>query len=464
MSIINAIVVPHPPIILPEIGRGEERAIQATIDAYEKAAEFIAASKPETIVVLTPHSVMYSDWFHISPGSSAKGSFSQFGAKNLRIQADYDEEFIYELCSRTESSNFPAGTEGEIEEALDHGTMVPLYFIKKAYKDGHMPPILRIGISGLTLNDHYRLGMIIRETAEKLNRRVSIIASGDLSHHLKNDGPYSFKKEGPQYDKNIMNTLKSADFGELFNFDDSFCRSAGECGHRSFTLMAGCFDGVNVKGEQLSYEGPFGVGYGVCLFTPEEDSSSRRILDEILQKEEQRLKERKSKEDEFVRLARFSVESFVKTGKKAKMPDNLSPELIQRKAGVFVSLHLRGQLRGCIGTIMPTTESIALEILQNGVSACSEDLRFPAVTIDELPFLEYKVDVLGEPEDILSEDELDVKRYGVIVSKGFKRGLLLPDLEGVDTVEEQISIAKSKAGIGKDEKVKLQRFEVIRHV
>ena len=133
------------------------------------------------------------------------------------------------------------------------------------------------------------------------------------------------------------------------------------------------------------------------------------------------------------------------------------------KAGAFVSIHKQGKLRGCIGTILPTTGSVAEEIIQNAISASTKDPRFDAITEDELKWLEINVDVLGEPEDIDSPDQLDVKRYGVIVSKGFKRGLLLPDLEGVDTVEDQIAIAMQKAGIAPGTKVNLQRFEVIRH-
>ena len=120
-------------------------------------------------------------------------------------------------------------------------------------------------------------------------------------------------------------------------------------------------------------------------------------------------------------------------------------------------------MRGCIGTILATTDCVGEEIIQNAISASTRDPRFPAITVDELSKLEISVDVLGEPEDISSPDELDVKRYGVIVTKGFRRGLLLPDLEGVDTVEEQVAISKYKAGIGQDEEVSLQRFEVIRH-
>jgi AmmeMemoRadiSam system protein A len=145
------------------------------------------------------------------------------------------------------------------------------------------------------------------------------------------------------------------------------------------------------------------------------------------------------------------------------LPDDLQTELFQNRAGVFVSLHKNGQLRGCIGTIAPTTDNVALEIIQNAISAGMSDNRFDPVEASELPLLTYKVDILSAPRAISSDEELDVKRYGVIVSSGSKRGLLLPNLEGIDSPQQQIDIARKKAGISEGEPIRVERFEVIRH-
>jgi AmmeMemoRadiSam system protein A len=464
MAIVRAVMVPHPPLIIPQVGRGEEKQIQKTIDAYREASRFLREVSPDVVIVTTPHSVMYADWFHISPGSGARGNFGQFRAPEVVISAQYDAEFVRELCRTAQTSGFPAGTEGERTPELDHASMIPLYFLQEAYGDAPLPPVVRIGLSGLSLFEHYRLGMFIRETAEKLNRRAVIVASGDLSHKLTKEGPYGFSAEGPQYDARIMDVMGRAAFGELFDFSDSFCERAAECGHRSFTIMAGCFDGQAVESRVLSHEGPFGVGYGVCLFAPTGGDASRHFLDAALEKQKEATEARKKKEDAYVRLARLSVETFVTTHSQASLPDDVPEELLNRRAGVFTTLHKNGRLRGCIGTIAPTRKNVALEILQNAVSACSEDPRFPAVAKDELPYLTYSVDVLGAPENIRSPSQLDVKRYGVIVSCGGRRGLLLPDLDGVDTVEQQIDIARRKGGIDPGEPLHLQRFEVIRHV
>jgi aromatic ring-opening dioxygenase LigB subunit len=236
MGIVSSVLVPHPPILLPEVGRGEERRLRATTEAYEAAARFVAEARPDAIVITTPHSVLYRDYFHISPGEGARGDFARFGAPELRVRAAYDRALRWELCRLAQTEHFPAGTEGERDPALDHATMIPLLFLQRAYGAQPLPPILRIGLSGLPLTEHYRLGMLIRQAAENLGRQVSVVASGDLSHRLKPDGPYGYRPEGPQYDARVMDVLGRADFGELFSFSESFCEAAGECGHRSFTI------------------------------------------------------------------------------------------------------------------------------------------------------------------------------------------------------------------------------------
>ena len=127
-------MAPHPPLIIPEIGKGEERKIQNTIDAYHETAREIAALKPETIVLISPHQIMYANYFHISPGISAKGDFAQFRAGQVQMEVKYDTEFIENLCKLAEAGNLPAGTAGERNRQLDHGTMVPLYFVNQYWK------------------------------------------------------------------------------------------------------------------------------------------------------------------------------------------------------------------------------------------------------------------------------------------------------------------------------------------
>lgn len=458
--ISGAFMVPHPPLIIPEIGRGEERKIQDTVDAYREIAGRIAALKPETIVLISPHQVMYADYFHISPGSGAKGNFAQFRAGQVQIEAEYDTEFRENLCKLADAGNLPAGTMGERDRQLDHGTMVPLYFVNQYWKEYRL---VRVGLSGLSLSAHYALGQRIRETSEILGRNVVVIASGDLSHRLKEDGPYGYREEGPEYDRRIMEVMGSGDFGKLFEFSEGFCERAGECGHRSFTIMAGALDRTEVSARKLSYEGPFGVGYGICAYEILGKNLRRNFKDQYDEKERDRVRKMRAGEDAYVGLARKTIEEYILTGRKGRIHEELPEEMRRQRAGVFVSIKKEGRLRGCIGTIQPVQASIAEEIIENAVSAAVRDPRFSPIEPDELDKLSISVDVLGDTEEIDSPDKLDVKRFGVVVTKGYKMGLLLPNLEGVDTVEEQIAIAKQKAGIGEREQVRLERFEVVRH-
>ncbi|MCX8033874.1 MAG: AmmeMemoRadiSam system protein A [Thermodesulfovibrio sp.] len=165
----------------------------------------------------------------------------------------------------------------------------------------------------------------------------------------------------------------------------------------------------------------------------------------------------------YVEIAKKTIEEFVKTGKIASIPKEI-PEGMKKKAGVFVSIKKRGQLRGCIGTFMPATENIYSEIIRNAIAAATEDPRFPPVHENELTDLEYSVDILSPPEPVRNLDELDPKKYGIIVIKGWQKGLLLPDIEGVNTVDEQLRIAKLKAGIDPfDPDVEIYKFKVERY-
>ncbi len=453
-------MVPHPPLIIPEIGRGEEKKIQATVDSYHEAGRRIACLKPETIVLLTPHQVMYADYFHISPGKSARGDFSQFRAGQVRIEAEYDTEFVENLCKLAEACGLPAGILGERERRLDHGAMVPLYFVNQYWRNYKL---VRIGLSGLSFTDHYELGQRIRETAGVLDRNAVVIASGDLSHRLLTEGPYGYRAEGSEYDSCIMDVMGKGEFGRLFDFSGDFCEKAGECGHRSFLIMAGALDRSKVSVTRLSYEGPFGVGYGCCMYEVLGKDLQRNFKEQYEEKEQERIRRQREEEDAYVRLARKTIEEYVAAGRKIEVPEGLPAEMYHSRAGTFVSVKKEGRLRGCIGTIQAVHGSVAEEIIENAVSAAARDPRFPPIEPGELGRLAISVDVLGSIEKIDSKEELDVKRYGVIVTRGFRKGLLLPNLEGVDTVDEQIAIAKQKAGIGEEEETELERFEVVRH-
>lgn len=459
MAVTGAFIMPHPPVIIPSVGKGEERKIQKTAAACARAARELAELNPDTIVVLSPHAVIYADYLHIAPGEKAAGDFSDFGSSDPPLEFPCDTEFVSALSAEAKEASVPAGTLGDKRRPVDHGALVPLSFVSRFCKKIRL---VRCSVSGLDPLTHYRFGRCIAGAAEKLGRNVVILGSGDLSHKLKEDGPYGFAKEGPLFDRQVTEAMRSADFLRFLTFDPDFCEAAAECGLPSFQILAGAFDGLAVEPEFLSYEGPFGVGYAVCCFHPKGPDHTRNFGEQFRQKKQKALAERRASEDAYVRLARLSLETWVIEGRHTTLPEKTAPDLTERRTGVFVSLKKDGQLRGCIGTIEPVRGSIAEEIMRNAVSAGTRDPRFDPVTEAELPELVYSVDVLGKAEPT-EKIHLDVKRYGVIVRNGDRCGLLLPDLPGVDTPQEQIRIALRKAGIRESEGYSLERFEVVRH-
>ena len=461
MSIKAAFMVPHPPLIVNEIGGSEIDKIKTTLESYERVAKEIGELKPDTIIISTPHIEMYSNYFHCLQEKRLIGSFKRFGAPNVSFDFENDLELVSKIEDICIQKGFPGVLIKDDEKELDHGSMVPLYFIRKYLKDFKL---IVVSLSTMPYTRHYELGQIIKKSVEELNRDAVFVASGDLSHKLQEYGPYGFVEEGPIYDKKIMEIMSKGDFIKLLEFDDNLCEKAAVCGHRSFIIMSGTLDHVKVKSTMLSHEDVTGVGYGLCTYYPDGESEDRLILDKYLNNVKNELNEKYKNSSEYVKLARKTIFEYIKNGKIIDIDNNISSELLNQKAGVFVSIHKLGNLRGCIGTILPVKENIAEEIIDNAISAATRDNRFKKITTDELDYLDINVDVLTSPEPIKSKDELNVKKYGVIVSSGYKRGLLLPDLDGIDNIDQQVRIAAMKGNIDLDkEEYKLERFEVKRY-
>ena len=265
--LVGAFIVPHPPLIIPAVGRGQEDGIPKTVESYEQIAAKIRELKPETVVITTPHSIMYRDYIHISPGSEASGSFAQFGAPQVNFHIAYDQELAEQISDFSEEDRISAGFLGEQDPELDHAFMSPLYLIRDLIGS---TKFVRIGLSGMSAETHYRFGEEITKASDQLGRRIVLIASGDLSHVLKKDGPYGYRPEGPEFDSELVSIIKRDKLPELLDFDEGFCDRAAECGLRSFIIMAGALNGLKYKTRFLSYEGPYGVGYACAEFIPDQ--------------------------------------------------------------------------------------------------------------------------------------------------------------------------------------------------
>ncbi len=466
--IVIAGLSPHPPIVVPEVGRGEERKAESTGSALEKLGEAFSASAADTLVVITPHGPVFSDAVSIRAQDRLRGSLSSFGAGKVKVDLPNDKGLISAIESENEKDpGIPLALLDDrkmdhygIDRDLDHGVLVPLHFITK---HGYTRNLVVVNIGFLSLFDLYRFGAAIERAAAKAGRKIALLASGDLSHRLMPGAPAGYNPRGKDFDAKIMEALRKFDPGEVVLFPGDLAEDAGECGLRPIVMMLGALDKYQVKSEILSYEGPFGVGYGVALLRPGQRDEETSRLRSIEEGRSGRMASIRKGESFAVSLARSTVEKYVRTRETQRAPKDVPPEF-QRPSGVFVSIHKEGMLRGCIGTTEPTRSRAAEEIIANAISASTQDPRFEPVEEDELDLLDYSVDVLSEAEAIDDESQLDPRKYGVIVEKGGRRGLLLPDLPGVDTVSEQVRIAKQKAGIRESEKgVSLSRFTVTRY-
>ncbi|MHB1418826.1 MAG: AmmeMemoRadiSam system protein A [Bacillota bacterium] len=465
-SLVFACLAPHPPIIVPEVGGRERLKASATVAAMEKLAQDLLATQPQVVIFITPHGTIFQDAIAMIKVPRMKGDLGSFGAPDVKFDYACDLELIDLIAQNSQKSGIPCVSIDSsmargyrVRTSLDHGMMVPLYFFQQA---GLKAALVSIGMSLLPFEDLYQFGTILTEAINQRGLRAAVVASGDMSHRLTQDAPAGFHPLGEEFDARVREAVINNNVLSLIDMPSSLAESAGECGLRPLIMLMGALDGRTVDSRVYSYEGPFGVGYMVAEFKPGDEDASRRMAEQLYRIRDQKVNEIRREETLPVRLARESLEHYVNSGQELKDSGDQLPGLPIR-AGVFVSIKKHGQLRGCIGTTAPTRSNVAEEIIHNAISAGTGDPRFDPVEAEELDQLIYSVDVLGPPEPATGAEDLDPHRFGVIVRNGGRTGLLLPDLEGVDTVEEQVAIAKRKAGIGHQEQCQMERFEVVRY-
>lgn len=461
-EIIHGSLCPHPPIAIPEVGQEESGRVKGTQRALREVGKTLAHLKPDVLVAVSPHAPVFRDSIAINQVPILRGNLSQFGASQVEFEMKNDLEFGRGILDKAEEYGVPVDSldasilrENRVTDILDHGIMVPFYFFKESGLDC---PIVPVSISFLPLEQMYIFGAAIAAAARKRGKRVAILASGDLSHRLLPTAPAGYHPDGKVFDETIQQAIRTMDPMSLLELSDDLVERAGQCGLRPLLMLMGALDGCSVRTTIHSYEGPFGVGYLTAEFLPRRTRTREKFLDKLLEKEEKTLPAHSYP----VELAMRSLRSYIVEGKRLPLPEDVPQELL-KPAAVFVSLKKHGELRGCIGTLVPTKPTAAHEIIANAVSSAVADPRFNPVKPEELDELSCSVDILGDPEPIESIQELDPKRYGVIVRRGSRSGVLLPDLEGVDSAAEQVSIARQKAGISPYEDFKMERFEVVRY-
>lgn len=465
-EIVGRFLLPHPPIIIPEVGKERAKLGINTIEALKKVGEAIKELAPDTIVIVSPHAPFFDDHFYINENQRCSGDLAQFDHKEIMLGFNCDLDLIAAIKEKAKGKGLKSGELPKqllrsygFSYDLDHGVIVPLWFVNHFYSQYQ---IVAMGLTTKGPKDHYLMGQAIEEAVAKSSKKVVVIASGDMSHKLDEDGPYGFNPQGPKFDSLVEKALKNGDAHGILSIDPALEEDAAQCGLPSLWVLCGTMEKLKFSSRVLAHEWPFGIGYLTAEIKTQGKTVESPLANYLAQKERD-LKQTLKNDSPPQALARLALSHYLDNGEELEVPQDTEPEWLENTGGVFVCFKKEGQLRGCIGTIAPTQPNLAEEIISNAIAAGTKDLRFSPITPGEIAALQVSVDLLSAPEDIEDIEELDPEEYGVIVSNNEKRGVLLPKLEGIDTPQDQVRIAREKAGIPFYKKVKLQRFKVVRY-
>jgi len=260
--LVYGVIFPHPPILIPQIGGNRIKEAGSSQKALREAASRLKSREKDidTLIVITPHGAISQVSVPIYTSPIFEGDFASFGAAKLRFQFKGDPELAIAAVKE-----IPDLTQRSPETVLDHGVLVPLYYPGEA---GLKKPILPIAIADLPLPRLFEFGKRLMEVADKMGRKIAVLASADMSHRLTKDSPAGFDPAGAEFDKKLVELVKRMDVKGILNFPEGLADRAGQDALWSIAILLGTMDGSKVKSEVLSYEGPFGVGYMVATFEP----------------------------------------------------------------------------------------------------------------------------------------------------------------------------------------------------
>jgi len=439
-GILGGALVPHPPILLEAIGGTESKKLAKTQAAMQTVAHWLQALDADVVIIISPHGPVQEGTITALPGTKASGDFAAFRRPDVRVDMALDVALLEEIRDQADALGIRVLPTETYRQRIDHGVTVPILSLGR---DTVVPPLVVLGYPALDPRSLDRLGQAITRATHRLGRRGVTIASGDLSHRLSPGAPAGYHPDAHEFDDAVMSTFRGGDVDALWHLPDEMVRRAGECGHAPLLVALAAVEAMDRPSIAVShaYQAPFGVGYGVATITT---PGYLGALDPA-------------------GYARYALRHYLHEGEPAPVPAFPKSSLC-RPGACFVSLYHGDTLRGCIGTVEPTGDSLAADIARNAAAAAKRDPRFPPVTPDELPALSISVDVLG-PREPTTLESLDPARYGILVQSGAKKGVLLPDIPGICSAEEQLRVACRKADLdARFEDVELFRFEVTRHV
>ncbi|MBI2606786.1 MAG: AmmeMemoRadiSam system radical SAM enzyme [Deltaproteobacteria bacterium] len=471
-GIATTVLMCHAPIVIPEIAGRRARLVRRSSEAMREAAAHLVAARPDVIIVLSPHAPRLESAFGVMDGKELSGDFRQFGCPWIGVRAPNDAK-ARDLIFQSARGGGGIAIEPLRAGALDHGAMVPMWFLANAGWNGRT---VVVSFPYSPKHEECRaMGRAIADAARRAGERWAILASGDMSHRLTPDAPSGYHPEAKKFDRAFSENLAAGRFDAAVSIDPALRDLAAEDVVDSVEIAAAA-TGFSASGTRvLSYEGPFGVGYLIAILHAE-GTPSRMIPDESADRENRSAPGLHRK---LLDSAREAIRKHL--NKAAPAPDatadaapsatpNATTEPCEAKdahlaRGVFVTLWTKsagGQkaLRGCIGRHARLYDTLPEEIADCAVSSATQDPRFSPVTLQELAGLSIEIALLEKPERVSDLSLLDPATYGVIVKSGWRQATLLPGIEGIETVEDQLLAVTKKAGIKPDDPLTVFRFPV----
>ena len=446
MSVTCAALMCHAPIVIPDIAGERAASCARTTAAMRQVAARLVAHHPDVLVLISPHTPRDGRRFGLVRAEWLQGDFGRFGVPAVSVRMCGAPEAAAAVAdaahARGLSTWSPSGS------ALDHGALVPMTFLLEA---GYSGKVLLIALPYPDTGQEPAMGQAIADAARALGQRFVVLASGDMSHRLQPGAPSGFHPQARRFDQRFVELLERGELGDAMRLPSDLRELAAEDVVDSCTVAAAAV-GFDATGHGvLSYEGPFGVGYCEALLFDGMAATATNARVHGAASEPPR---------ELLAVARDAIDARLH-GRSFVAPELTAPW--QRSRGVFVTLRdAAGGLRGCIGHLAPHHATLAEEVAKCAVASALHDTRFAPLEPDELDDLRVELSLLGPAEPVSSASELDPARYGVVVSCGQRRGVLLPEVEGVTSVDQQLAIARRKAGLQPDDDVTLERFEVIK--
>jgi len=418
--------VAHPPVLVPEVGGARAAEVKATHSAMERLDEVLSRSPAEIVILVSPHSPTTLESIPVRHSSQVAGDLGRFGAPQVRVVVDIDVAASEKLVRDARAQGFALTSSDDAN--LDHGIVVPLYLLRRTCAARQF---VLLGISGWPLDRFRELGAFLHRQLG--SREAILLASGDLSHRLTPEAPYGFRPEGQDMDRRVIEALRTQQWDQIERLDPDLVEEAGECGLRPLALLLGAARAAGLRSEVFSYEGPFGVGYPVAHF------AARYPVGDVQA------------------LGRQAIETYLRDRRVIEPPGKVPPDL-ELPSAAFVTLRKHGELRGCMGSVVPTESNAAREIIRYAIASAIRDPRFNPVELAEVPELSVSAQLLDPPEAVTSIADLDPAVFGVIARSGDRQALLLPGIEGIDTVAQQIAAVCDKAGIDQRGPLRLERF------